>query len=176
MDKFMVPESPEVLEELDIENMHAQDMLPEIPFKERIKAHAERLDFDESLSTRQRAFLKCYSIWPSITYASRVSKVTANKHYIWLNNPIYAEAFQEASQAAAEFMEDEAWRRAIQGWLEPVYQKGMLVGHVRKYDGNLHRLLLQANMRGKYGDKIQVEGTGQPLVRVVLRKDHDDDE
>jgi hypothetical protein len=41
-------------------------------------------------------------------------------------------------------IEDEMLRRGVEGWDEPVYQKGELVGHVRKYSdqmlAQLHRI------------------------------------
>jgi hypothetical protein len=154
--------------DLVVQTFEEEDMLPEIPFRDRVNEHARRTDFDESLSPRQRAFLKCYSVWPSMTRAAEAADVSRRTHYSWLNNPVYAEAFQEAQLVAAEFMEDEAWRRGVMGWMEPLYQQGKRVGIVRRYDGNLLKFLLQGNMRQKYGDKVEITTKGQPLVKIAL--------
>lgn len=46
-------------------------------------------------------------------------------------------AVEEAWQDGAEALIQEAERRGRDGWDEPIYQKGELVGHVRKYSDNL---------------------------------------
>ena len=48
----------------------------------------------------------------------------------------------ECKELQAGRLEDKAWERAIVGWEEPVFYKGIIVGHKQKFDnGILMRLL-----------------------------------
>jgi hypothetical protein len=54
---------------------------------------------------------------------------------------------------------DEVRRRAIEGWDESVYQRGQLVGHVRKFSDAL--LMMEAKRRDpSYRENPHVEVTG----------------
>jgi hypothetical protein len=63
-------------------------------------------------------------------------------------------------------MEDEAMRRAVDGWDEPVYQKGEQVGVVRKYSDSLLALLLRGRRPDVYRDNAQVQ-VSAPTVFVL---------
>jgi hypothetical protein len=49
------------------------------------------------------------------------------------NDPAFRQAWDEAEQIAADRLEEEAWRRAVEGFDEPVVSGGKLV---RDEDGN----------------------------------------
>ncbi len=68
----------------------------------------------------------------------------------------YARQFAEARHRTADILEDEAWRRAVQGVEEPVYQGGKLVGTVTRYSDTLMTWLLRGLRRERYGDKTDV--------------------
>ena len=56
----------------------------------------------------------------------------------------FAEAWAQALEQGTQRIEDEMLRRGVEGWDEPVFQKGELVGHVRRYSdqilAQLHRI------------------------------------
>ena len=57
--------------------------------------------------------------------------------------------------------------RAVDGWLEPVFYRGKVVGHVRYFSDDLLKFFLRHNKPGKYIEKkeIQVGNTdGKPFV------------
>lgn len=72
-------------------------------------------------------------------------------------NPEFSLAWIEATQAYRESLEHEAYRRAVNGTLRPVYYKGNEVGSVREYSDRLLELLLRANDPQKYGNRSQVD-------------------
>lgn len=73
----------------------------------------------------------------------------------------FREAWDDAEAEAADVLEREAWRRATEGWEEPVYQGGKLVGHVRKYSDAMLALLLRGHKPNRYATtKVKNEHTG----------------
>jgi len=62
----------------------------------------------------------------------------------------FAVAVADSRAEYADRLEEEADRRAREGWDENVYQMGALVGTVRKYDGRLMEKLLEGARPEKY--------------------------
>ncbi len=81
-------------------------------------------------------------------------------------DPDFAAAWDEAMEQAADHLEAEARRRAVDGWDEPVYYLGRRVGLVRKFSDTLLIFLMKGARPEKYRDRQQLEHTGpggQPL-------------
>jgi hypothetical protein len=74
-----------------------------------------------------------------------------------MSDPVYFQAFKEAHQQACEALEAEARRRATEGWDEPVFQKGVQCGVVRKYSDQLLMFLMRGAMPDKYREHLQIE-------------------
>ena len=68
--------------------------------------------------------------------------------------------WDEALEEARELLEAEARRRAAIGVDEPVFYKGQVVGHIRKYSDNLLMFLLKAHWPEKFRDNYAVEHSG----------------
>lgn len=68
-------------------------------------------------------------------------------------DPEFAAAWADALQEACGSVEMEIHRRAVEGWEEPVYQKGELVGTVTKYSDRL----LELRARGLMPERYAVE-------------------
>lgn len=86
-------------------------------------------------------------------------------------DPEFKKLWDEAIEAGNDALEDEAVRRAKDGTLKPVYQGGILVGHVREYSDSLMQFLLKGRRREKFGDKSSVEHSGPnggPIAQAVL--------
>lgn len=79
----------------------------------------------------------------------------------------FAAAWDDAVDQAADRMEREALRRAVEGVDEPVYQGGELVGYVRKYSDTLLIFLLKAARPEKYRERAEVRQTGKVQVEYV---------
>lgn len=69
----------------------------------------------------------------------------------------FAGRMDEAVQEAADRLEGEARRRAMEGIDEPVYQSGKLVGRVRKYSDTLLIFLLKGARPDKYRERFSGE-------------------
>lgn len=74
--------------------------------------------------------------------------------YVWKqNDPVFAEGWRAAIEQSCDMLEEEAIRRGVEGWDEEVYQKGQLVGTVRKYDPNLLMRLMAGRRPERYSNK-----------------------
>ena len=91
----------------------------------------------------------------------------------------FAQAIYEALQHYRATIAREIHRRAIDGWDEPVYQGGHLVGTKRKFSDALLALHAKRHMPEEYGDKKTVTHNNQgsidvasmtPEARALLRK------
>lgn len=73
---------------------------------------------------------------------------------------------EESVEAGADELEKEAWRRAVDGVVEPIVSAGKHVTDVRKFSDTL--LIVMLKMRGRFNDRRQVEhsGTGGGPIRI----------
>ena len=76
-----------------------------------------------------------------------------------LKDELFAEAWDLASDAAADIMEDEAMRRATEGVMEPEYYKGRVVGHKLKYSDALLQFMLKGARPHKYRESMRIDAT-----------------
>src|SRR5262249_36483104 len=86
------------------------------------------------------------------------------------------EAFDDACRAAedeaADRIELEARRRAVEGWIETIYTKdGKKVGQRHVYDSRLMMLLLKGAKPEKHGDKLAVTGASGGPIEVEPARD-----
>jgi hypothetical protein len=130
------------------------------------------------MTEEQQAFLDAYAACGYISGAARKlckrddpkdMERVRRAHYRWLEVPEYAEAFRATVPQVVELLEAAAWVRAVDGWDEPVYQGGQMVGTVKRFDGGLLKFLLRGNIPDKYGEKITQhhEGGAEIVVRYV---------
>jgi hypothetical protein len=74
---------------------------------------------------KRKLFLEVIARTGNITVAAREAGIRRTLHYqIWLKDPEYAAAFEEASETASDLLIEEARRRAQEGWDEPVIYQG----------------------------------------------------
>jgi hypothetical protein len=102
---------------------------------------------------RQERFLKALSDTGSVTTAAAVAGTSRTRVYELRKADLaFASAWQEAEEIAADRLEDEARRRALEGVPEPLVSAGKLVRNddgqpiaVRRYSDNLLLALLKAH-------------------------------
>lgn len=82
----------------------------------------------------------------------------------------FARAVDEAIDMAADKLEREARRRAVDGVEEPVYQGGQLVGKRMVYSDSLLALLLKGRRKKVFAERIEQTGAdGGPVqTRTVI--------
>ncbi len=121
----------------------------------------------------QRAFLAAFRETGNVRLTCKAAGVGRSSHYRWLEkDPEYREAFDVAKEDAADVLEGEAHRRAVDGWEEPVgWYKGVAGGTVRRYSDNLLMFLLKGARPERYRERYDVRGT---LAHLDLRRLPDD--
>ena len=72
-------------------------------------------------------------------------------------DPEFGKAFDEALAHAKEVIQHEIHRRAVEGWEEPVYQRGECVGHVRRFSDRLLELQAKARLPDIYREHTRVD-------------------
>ena len=126
-----------------------------------------------------RGFLRALSTTGNVTAACRAAKVprcSAYKHRE--EDPEFAAAWDEALDEAADRLEEEARRRAVEGVLQKKFTKGgepiidpetgeQYVEHV--YSDTLLTLLLKAHRPEKFRERFEHTGKdGEPLAAPIL--------
>lgn len=120
---------------------------------EWIKAHGIK-------RPNQVKFLKAFVVLGMISRAAEQAGINRESHYDWLKRfPEYKAAFDEAYEMAGDLLEDEAFRRAHDGYDKPVFYEGQECGVVREYSDSLMALQLKGR-RARFRDKGAIELTG----------------
>ena len=123
----------------------------------------------------REAFLKELRRRGNVSDAARAAGVDRSTPYRWREaEPEFAAAWDDAVEVAVDSLEKEAWRRARDGVLKPVYQKGEKVGQVREYSDQLMVTLLKAHRPEKYRERTQTELTGLGGGDLVIKVEYDD--
>jgi hypothetical protein len=113
------------------------------------------------LPRSKRAFLHAFAETLSITEASRRVGYHFSSHFYWMKaDPTYAKCFETVKAIAIQSLEDEAVRRAKDGYLAPVVSAGKIVTFERKYSDQLMMKLLQRFNPEAYKDRSSRELTG----------------
>jgi hypothetical protein len=124
---------------------------------------------NEKLQPNKKAFLGALAETGNITSASKLAGIDRTTHYRWLKeDPAYAAAVEDAFVQAAENLEREARRRAVQGTDKPVYYKGERVDTVKEYSDTLLIFLLKGAMPDKYSEKYQGTVTNNLNISIEM--------
>jgi hypothetical protein len=124
----------------------------------------------KTLQHKKKTFLAAFAETGNISAASRLSGVDRKNHYDWMkDDPDYPTMFIDADKQAAEALETEARRRAVQGTNKPVFYKGEECGTVKEYSDTLLIFLMKGAMPDKYSERFQ--GTMDVNVTVDVPAD-----
>lgn len=95
----------------------------------------------------------------SVTKAAKAADVARQTVYEWREaDAAFAAAWDQAIEIATDALEEEARRRAKDGWEEPVFTKdGENCGTIRRYSDRLMEVLLRAHRPQKFREKVTVE-------------------
>ena len=85
-------------------------------------------------------------------------------------DPDFRKAYKLARESRIEVYRGEAKRRAVDGWLEPVFYRGVQVGQVRKFSDRLLEKLLEAEAPDEFGDRKTVEILTSPMTGADVAK------
>lgn len=106
----------------------------------------------------QNKFLNYYIEVGTVSKAAKKAGLSRQAHYNWLKDDPkgkYRQAFEQAEKMAADLLEEEAFRRAVEGDLQVVYYKGQEVGRRRVYSDQLLSLLLKGK-KPQYRENTEI--------------------
>jgi hypothetical protein len=110
---------------------------------------------------KKEQFLAAIRQGCTVSVASRALNIDPRSFYRHkVDEPDFAEDWNAAYKEGTELLEEEARRRAAEGWDEPVFYQGEIVGYVRKYDSTLLMFTLKARDRDRYSDKSETKISG----------------
>ena len=118
-----------------------------------------RLPGMESIRTAEKeiAFLAALAATCSVTRACDAAGLGRQTAYDWrASDETFAKRWDEAKALGAEALEDEAIRRAHDGWDEPVFHQGVATSTIRKYDSTLLIFLLKGAKPEKYRERQDI--------------------
>ena len=114
------------------------------------------------------AFLEAFAKYGLVIAAAKEAGVARSTVYHERQrNEEFALAWADVEEWSTEEMEQEARRRAVMGVQEPVYYRGELVGHVRKFSDTLLIFLLKARRPEIYRETIVHTGRDGGPIEVA---------
>jgi hypothetical protein len=114
---------------------------------------------------RQERFLKALADTGIVSAAVEIAGTSRTRVYeLRKRDPAFAASWEEAEERAADALEAEAWRRAVDGVQEPLVSGGRIVRDddgqpiaIRRYSDALMIALLKARRPGRFKDRAVVE-------------------
>jgi len=114
---------------------------------------------------RQDRFLKALAETGIVSAAVAIAGTSRTRVYeLRKHDPGFASAWDDAEEQAADGLEAEAWRRAVDGVPEPLVSAGRVVRDddgqplaIRRYSDNLLLALLKARRPERFKDRAVVE-------------------
>ena len=100
--------------------------------------------------------------------------ISKKTHYNWLDaDAAHAAEYAEVAEDVTQTLEHEARRLASERWEAPVYYKGKVVGHVRKFSNVLLIFLLKARRPDVYRERQDLSAAHRLHGRIRSRHTHD---
>lgn len=152
---------------------------PLAPVHQRVKARApaeskrsngvashklrHKIKLDEQLKDDYLRLLPRFTV---VTRALKAAGATPRQLQAWReHDAAFCVLEAEARAAIADDLEAEAVRRAWRGVRKPVYQGGLLAGHVTEYSDALLIFMLKAMRPERFRERSEVSVT--PIVKLV---------
>ncbi len=117
--------------------------------------------FAEISHPKKRAFLSAFAECGNKSRAAQMAGVAKQTIYTrqWREDREFQVALESARVMAADVLEQEAHRRAVEGVEEPVgWYKGEAGGTVRRYSDTLLIFLLKGVLPQRYRERVDVRG------------------
>jgi hypothetical protein len=116
---------------------------------------------------KKRHFIREFARCGNVTQAALAIKLAPQVAYVWRKkDKKFAAEWEDALNQAADLMEKEARRRAVDGVEEPVYQGGVKVGAIQKYSDTLLIFLLKGARPEKFRDRSDISFSGEPPLAI----------
>jgi len=133
---------------------------------------AERADSDNVTPKKRARFLEALAETCHVSKSCEITQISRQTAYRWRKDDVeFAAQWSNALEMGSDLLEEEAIRRAKDGVRRPVFQGGLLVGHIREYSDTLLIFLLKGAKPGKYGDRTVLAGDRKNPLQVERQID-----
>jgi len=113
----------------------------------------------------------------TVSAAARKMGLSRQAHYFWMHEDSdYRRAYQRAREMANDLIEEEAYRRGVEGEDVEIYYKGEKVGTKKVYSDTLLAILLKGAFPDKYKERVQEEHVGDGSSAIGWEGDGEDGE
>lgn len=104
------------------------------------------------------AFLAVLRETCNVAESCRAANIGRTAAYDWrAADAEFAAAWSEAEEEAADRLEREAWRRAVEGTDKPVTFQGAITATYKEYSDRMLEILLKAHRPEKFTDRSKIE-------------------
>jgi len=112
-------------------------------------------------AAREKRFLDTLRLTCNVTEAAVAAGVRRRRVYEWRDrDEEFRAAWDDAEQEAADALEREAWRRAVEGTDKPIVFRGRVTAAYKEYSDRLLELLLKGHRPDKFRDRVSAEYSG----------------
>lgn len=117
------------------------------------------------------AFLAALAETGNVTTSAGLASTSRGAVYHYRDrDAVFATAMNDALEEAADRLESEARRRAVDGVEETVYYRGEACGAIRRYSDGLLMFLLKGTRPSKFREHHALEHSGSMAGEVVVKK------
>lgn len=117
-----------------------------------------------------RAFIAALAKTGSPAKAAKAAKVSYPTPYkLRKRSPEFGVLWKQAKLQFADRLRAEAMSRAVDGWLEPVFQQGRRVGQIRRKSDQILLAMLKANCK-EYRERVDISGVIELRVKEIAQR------
>lgn len=120
---------------------------------------------------KKRRYLQALSRTGNKSQACRMAEIDRSTPYTdqWRDDEELQESEQVAIEIAADLLEEEARRRAVEGVEKPVgWYRGEAGGHIREYSDTLLIVLLKATRPQRFAERVESRFPDGPPTSVSI--------
>jgi len=119
----------------------------------------------------RETFIETLAQTCNVSEACRASGISRTAAYEWRESDTdFATAWKEAEETAADRLEREAWRRAVDGTDKPVTFQGAITATYKEYSDRMLEILLKAHRPEKFVERVKNEHTGKDGGAIQLEQ------
>jgi hypothetical protein len=116
-------------------------------------------------------FLNVLAEFCNVSEACRASGIGRTTAYEWkASDAAFSAAWDQAEQEAADKLEREAWRRAVEGVDTPVTFHGEICDTYKTYSDRMLELLLKAHRPTKFIERQRLDHGVTPEAADLIRE------
>jgi len=123
----------------------------------------------------QYIFLEKLRTSGNVSFAARsAGKARSVVYVLRRNDTEFAQAWEDALEEAADLLELEALRRAVDGTVEDKFFQGNVIGSIRRYSDSLLMFLLKARRPAQFDphvrNRIVADGDDEDRIRAEIER------